>query len=126
MHIINAERLAAIVDSAATRTIGVGEGVALRQEVTLLVQRTKRFVADLMVDQHKFAEVGTSAVLDDGLPAARGRRGIARTQGLQIARTARFHHECAEESHDRQFAIVTEGVELSDALLRARRNAAVR
>src|SRR6476659_7156807 len=116
MHIINAERLAAIVDGAAAGTIRVGERIALRQEVALLIQRTKRFVADFMIDQHELAKVGASAVLDDRLPAARGRRSIARTQRLQVARAARFDDERAKKSHDRQLPIVAEGMELTDAL----------
>src|SRR5262249_5308524 len=109
-----------IVDRAAARTIGIGEWIALREEVALLVQRTKRFITDLMIDQHEFPEVGTSAVLDNGLPAARGRGGIARTQRLEVAGAARLDDERAEEAHHGQFTIVAEGMELPDTLLRAR------
>ncbi len=51
MHVVDAERLAAIVDRAATRTVGIGQRIALRQEVALLVQRAERFVADFVIDR---------------------------------------------------------------------------
>src|SRR5688572_3389662 len=120
VHVINAEWLAAIVDRAATGTIDIRERVALRQEVALLVQRTEGFIADLMIDQHKLTEVRAGAVLDDRLPAARGRRGIAGTQRLEVARSTRLDDECAKESHDRQLTVVAVGMELPDTLLGAR------
>src|SRR5574341_1494438 len=82
MHCVCAERLSAIVDRAATRTIGIGERIALRQEVTLFIDWAERFVAHFMIDQHELTEVRTGPVLNDRLPAARGRRGITSTQWL--------------------------------------------
>src|SRR5678816_3890566 len=122
MHVVDAERLAAIVDRAATRTIGVGQRITLRKEVALLVEGAERFVTDFVIDQHELTEIGAGAVLDDGLPAARGRCGIACAQRLEITRSARLNDERAKETHDGQFTVIAEGMELSDTFLSGRMN----
>ena len=96
VHVIDAEWLAAIVDRAATRTVGVSQRIALREEVALLIERAERFVADFVVDQHKLAEVRTGSVLNNRLPTTGGRRWIALTERLQIARSARLDDKRAE------------------------------
>ena len=106
MHLIDAERLAAIVDRTATRTIGVGQWIALRQEVTLLVQRPEGFVADLVIEQHELAEVRSGPVVDHDLPSAvRIGRG-ARSERIEVLGTLRFDDEGAEEAQHRQLAIM--------------------
>src|SRR5262249_22969620 len=106
VHVVNAERLATIVDRTATWTVCVGQRIALREEVALLVEGAECLVADFVVDQHELTEVGAGTVLNDGLPAARGRCGIACAQRLEVARSARLDDECTEETHHRQFTIV--------------------
>ena len=117
VHVVDAERLAAIVDCTATRTIGVGQRIALRQEVALLIERAERFVADFVIDQHKLAKVRTGAVLNDRLPPTGGRRGIALAERFQVARSARLDNERAEQSHHRQLTVLAIGMELADTFL---------
>src|SRR5262249_50621063 len=68
VHIVDAERLTPIVDRTATRTIRIGQWIALRQEIALPIDRTERFVADLVIDQHELTEIRTGPVLNDRLP----------------------------------------------------------
>ena len=120
VHVVDAERLAAIVDRTATRTIGVGQRIALREKISLLVQRAERFVADFVIDQHILAKVRTGAVLNDRLPPTGGRRWIARTERLQVARSAGLDDERAEQSHHRQLTVLAIGMELADTFLGVR------
>ncbi len=120
VHVVDAERLAAIVDRAAARTIGIRQRIALREEVALLVERAERLVADFVIVEHELAEIRARAVLDHDLPAAGGRRRIAAAERFPIGRAARFNDERTEESHHGQFAVVAERVELADTLLRSR------
>ena len=120
MHVVDAERLAAIVDCTATRTIGVGQRITLRQEVALLIERAEGLVADFVIDQHKLAEVRTGTVFDDRLPTTGGRRWIALAERLQVARSARLDNERAEQSHHGQFAVLAIGMELADTFLGVR------
>src|SRR5207237_8933033 len=76
VHRIDAERLAAIVQRAATGTIGIGQGVSLGKEVALLVDRAKRLITDFMIDNHELPEIRAGAVLDDRLPPARHPGGL--------------------------------------------------
>src|SRR5207247_9689915 len=117
---VDAERLAAIVDRAATRTIGVGQRIALRQEVALLIERAERFVADFVIDQHKLAEIRTGTVFNDRLPTTGCRCWIALAERLQVARSARLNDERAEQSHHGQFAVLAIGMELADTFLGVR------
>ena len=57
MHLIDPERLAAIVDRTTTRTIGIRQRVTLREKIALLVQWSERFVSDLMIEEHKLTEI---------------------------------------------------------------------
>ena len=57
VHLIDTERLAAIVQRPAARTIGIRQRIALRQEVAFFIQRTERFVADLVIEEDELAEV---------------------------------------------------------------------
>ena len=120
MHVIDAERLAAIVDRAATGTVCIGQGIALRKEIALFIQRTERFVADFVVVEHEFTEVRTGAVLDHDLPAAGGRGHGAAAEGFPIGRTTGFDDEGSEHAHHRQLTILAVGVELADAFLGVR------
>ena len=106
VHVVDAERLAAIVDRTATWAIGIGQRIALRQEIALLIERAESLVADFMIDQHKLAEIRAGPVLNDRLPAAGGRRGIACTERLQVARSARLDDKRAEQAHHRQLTVL--------------------
>src|SRR4029079_1725984 len=96
VHLIDPERLAAIVQRTATRTIGVRQRITLRQEVTFFVQRTERFVADLVIEQDELAEIRASPVIDIDLPPALHFPVWTAAQGVNILRALRFHHEGAE------------------------------
>ena len=119
VHRINAERLAAIVQRAATGTIGIGQRVTLGEEVALLVDRAERLIANFMVDNHELAEIRAGAVLDDRLPPARHLGGLPFAQWIKIFRPARLHHESPEEAHHRQLAVIAVGMELPAAFLGA-------
>ena len=101
VHRINAERLAAIVQRAATGTIGIGQRVTLREEVALLIDRAERLIANFMVDNHELAEIRAGAVLDDRLPPACHLGGFTFAQRIKIFRPARLHHEGPEQAHQR-------------------------
>ncbi|TKS57928.1 MAG: hypothetical protein EWM72_03352 [Nitrospira sp.] len=121
MHLIDAERLAAIIDRPATRTVGVGQRIALREEVALLIQRTEGFIADLVIEQHELAEVRSGPVIDIHLPAALGfRRRTSTSERIHVLRTLRFHDKGAEETHHGQFTVMAVGMELPNALLHLR------
>ena len=70
MHVVDPERLAAIVDRAATRTIGICQRITLWQEVALLVDGAEGFVADFVIHQNEFPKIWTGSILDDR-PASR-------------------------------------------------------
>ncbi len=120
VHVVDTERLAAIVDRASARTIGIGQRVALGQKVALLVQWPEGLVADFVVVEHELAEVRARPVLDHDLPAAGGRGRIAAAERFPVRGPARLDDERSEEPHDGQLAVVAEGVELADALLGVR------
>src|SRR5262245_47542779 len=96
VHIVNAERLAAVVDRAASWTIRVGQRIALRKEVALLVEGAERFVSDFMVEQHELAEIRTGAVLDHDLPTAGCRCRVPGSERFPIARPPGLDHEGAK------------------------------
>src|SRR5947199_2391824 len=56
VHVVDAKRLTPVVERPASRTIGVGQRIALRKEVPLLVDRTESLIPHLMVDDDKLAE----------------------------------------------------------------------
>ena len=117
VHVVDAERFAAIVQRSRPRTIGVRQRVALRQEVAVLVHRTKRFITHLMINQHEFAKIRTRAVLDHRLPPASVLRGRPRSQRIVVLRPARLDDKHPEQPHDRQFPVITIRMELPSALL---------
>src|SRR6185295_20316904 len=86
MHVVDAERLAAVVDRTAPGAVGIGQRITLRQEVALLIHRAERLIADFVVDQHEFTEVRPRTILNDGLPSAPLRGGITGSQWLEIFR----------------------------------------
>ncbi len=120
VHLVDAEGLAAIVQRAPARPIGIGQGIALRQEVALLVQRAEGLVPDLVIEDHVLAEVRSGPVVDHHLPAAPrfGRR--ARADRVEILRPLRLDDKGPEETQHRQLAVMTEGVELAHPLLHVR------
>ena len=120
VHVVDAERFAAIVQGPRARTIGVRQRVALRQEVAVLVHRTKRLVTHFMVNQHELAEIRARAVLDHRLPPASVLRGGPRSQRIVVLRPARLDDEHPEQAHDRQFPVITVRMELPSALLGVR------
>src|SRR5437879_11247946 len=65
VHVVDAERLAAVIERATARAVGVGQGIALRQEVPFLVDRTEGFIPNFVVDDDKLAEVRAGPVLND-------------------------------------------------------------
>ncbi len=120
VHVVEAERLAPVVQCPAARPIRIGQRITLRKEVAFLVHRAERLVADFMINDHKLAEVRAGAVLDDGLPAAGHRSRVAGPQRVEVLRPVRLHDERSEQTHHGQFAIVAVTVELPPAFLRAR------
>ena len=118
VHVVDAEGLAAVIQRATARPVGIGQRIALREEVALLVHGTKGFIAHLVIDDHELAEVRAGSVLDDRLPAALHRSRIAGPQRIEIVRPFWLHDERAEETHDRQLTIVAVAVELPAAFLR--------
>src|SRR5829696_4862093 len=119
MHVVDAERLAAIVDRTPSGTIRVGQRIALRKKIALLVDGTEGLIPDLVIDEHELTEVRAGAVLDDGLPAAARGSRIPGSERFQVARSARLDDEGTEEAHDGQLTVVAVGMELPDTLLRA-------
>ncbi len=120
VHLIDPERLAAIVDRTATRPVGVSQRIALRQEVALLVQRTEGFVADLVIEQHELAEVRSGPVIDVHLPTGLHFLVGACAQRVQVPGTLRLDDKRAEETQYRQFPVVAVGVELPHPFLHVR------
>ena len=57
VHLVDPERLAAVIDRTASRTIRIGQWITLWQEVALLVQGTECFIADLVIEEHELPEV---------------------------------------------------------------------
>ena len=121
MHLVDAERLAAIIDRAATRTIGVGQRIALREKVALLIQRTEGFIADFVIEQHELTEVRSGRVIDIDLPAGLDfRRRASTSKRIHVLRTPRLHDKGAEETHHGQLTVMAVGMELPNALLHLR------
>ena len=120
MHLIDTERLAAIVDRTASRTIGIRQRIALGQEVALLVQGAEGFVADFVIEQHELAEVRSGPVIDVHLPAARDLLVRACPQRIDVARSLRFHDERAEEAQHGQLTVMAVRMELPHTLLHLR------
>ena len=84
VHVVDAERLAAIVDRAAARTIGVGQADRAAAGSRPSYSRAECFVADFVIHQHEFPEVRTGPVLDDDLPTTRGRGGVAVPERFEV------------------------------------------
>ena len=83
----------------------------------MLVHRPKRFIPNLMVNQHKFPEVRTCTVINHDFPAARGFRRWTSSKRFIIFRTTWFNHKYAKHTHDRQLPIIAVGMELASSLL---------
>src|SRR2546422_11730518 len=98
VHVVDAERLAAVIERATARAVGVGQGIALRKEVPLLVDRTESLIPHLMVDNDKLAEVRAGPVLNDRLPSTPHLGGLAGTDRIEIARPFRLDHKVAEHA----------------------------
>ena len=122
LHVVHAERLAAVVQRAGHRAIDVGQRIALRNEVALLIQWAERFIADLVIKQHELTKVRAGSILNNRLPAALGGLRIPGAQRLQILRAFRFDHKRPEEAHHGQFAVVAVRMELAAPLLLRGRN----
>src|SRR5207245_1935616 len=82
MHVVDAERLAAVIERAAARSVGIGQRVALREEVPLLVDRAEGFIPHFVVDDDKLAEVRARAILNDRLPPAPHLGGLTRADRI--------------------------------------------
>src|SRR5262245_34484691 len=98
MHLIDAERLTAIVDRTAARTIGIRQRVTLGQEVPLLIQRTEGFVADLVIEQDELAEVRSGPIIDVHLPARFHLSIWTAPERIQVLRSFRFDDKPSEET----------------------------
>src|SRR5690242_8168487 len=120
MHLIDPERLTAIVDRTASRTIGISQRIALGEEVTLLIQGTEGFVADLVIEQDELAEVRSGPVIDVHLPTGLHLSVRAASERIQIFRSLRLDDKPAEETKHRQFAVVAIRVELPHTFLHVR------
>lgn len=88
-------RLAAEIEQARRRTIGVRMRIALRQHVALAVQETERFIARLMIDNDKLTEVRAVRHIDDGFPAA---LHLLRRKRAEETRAARLDHERSQKA----------------------------
>ena len=86
LHVVDAERLAAVIQRAGHRPIDVGQRIALRNEVAFLVHRTERFIPHFMIENTNSRKSRPGAVLDDGLPSAVHRRRLAGSQRIEIFR----------------------------------------
>ena len=120
MHLIDAERLTAIVQRSTARTIGIRQRVALRQEVALLVQWTEGFVADFVIKQHELAEVRSRPVIDVDLPTALHFLVRPAAYGVEVLRALRLDDEGPEETQDGQLAVMAPRVELTHTFLHVR------
>ena len=98
VHVVDAERLAAVIERATARAVGVGQGIALREEVPLLVDRTESLIPHLMVDDDKLAEVRAGPVLNDCLPSTPHLGGLTRANRVEIARPFRLDHKGAKHA----------------------------
>ena len=98
VHVVDAERLAAVIERTTTWTVGVGQGIALRKEVPLLVDRTESLIPHLMVDDDKLAEVRAGPVLNDRLPPAPELGRLTRADRIKIARPFRLDHKGAKHA----------------------------
>src|SRR3989475_13292981 len=85
VHVVDAERLAAVIERATARAVGVGQGIALRKEVPLLVDRTESLIPHLMVDNDKLAEVRAGPVLNDRLPSTPQLCGLTRPAPIKLS-----------------------------------------
>src|SRR2546428_11938534 len=85
VHVVDAERLTPVVERATARAVGVGQGIALRQEIPLLVDRTESLIPHLMVDDDKLPEVRAGPVLNNRLPPAPHLCGLTRADRIEIA-----------------------------------------
>ena len=117
MHLINAERFAAVVQRAAAWTIGVGQRIPLGQEIALLVDRPEGFVTDFVIEDHVLAEIRARAVVNHHLPAAPGFGRRSQADWFKVTRALRFHHKGSKQPHHRQLAVVAVAMELADAFL---------
>src|SRR5207302_9467962 len=98
VHVVDAERLAAVIERATAWAVGVGQGIALREEVPLLVDRTVSLIPHLMVDDDKLPEVRAGPVLNDRLPTAPHLGGLTRADRIAIARPFRLDHKGANHA----------------------------
>src|SRR5712691_2353803 len=98
VHVVDAERLAAVIERATARAVCVGQGIALRKEVPLLVDRTESLIPHLMVDYDKLPEVRAGPVLNDRLPSTPHLCGLTRADRIKIARPFRLDHKGAEHA----------------------------
>src|SRR5436309_9708408 len=98
VHVVDAERLAAVIKRATARPIGIGERIPLRKEIPLLVDRTESFIPHLMVDNDKLAEVRAGPVLNDRLPSTPHFGGLAGSDRIEIARPFRLDYKGAKRA----------------------------
>src|SRR5207245_6423286 len=68
VHVVDAERLAAVIERATARAVGGGQGMALREEVPLLGDRTGSLITHPIVDGEQLTEVRGGPVLNDLRP----------------------------------------------------------
>ena len=118
MHVVDAERLTAVVQRAAAGTIRVRERVTLGEEVPLLVHRTEGFITDFMINQHEFTEIRPHRGINDRLPAASHLGRLTLAERIEIPRPLRFHHKGPEHAHHGQLTVIAVGMELAPAFLR--------
>ena len=85
MHIIDAERLAPVIQRAAAGAIRIRQRITLREEVALLVDRTERLIANLVIDQDELPEVRPLWRIDNRLPTAAHLSGVSLSEWIQIA-----------------------------------------
>src|SRR6266545_4948922 len=98
VHVVDAKRLTPVVERPASRPIGIGERIALRKEVPLLVHRAESFVSYFVVDDDKLPEVWAGPVLNDRLPSTPHFGGLAGSDRIEIARPFRLDHKGAEHA----------------------------
>ncbi len=98
VHVVDAERLASVVQRPGARPIGIGQWIALRQEVPMLVDRPEGFVTDFMINDHEFTEVRTRAIFNHHLPATFCLCSRTGSQRLPVLGIPWFHNEGTGET----------------------------
>ena len=122
LHVVHTKRFASIVQRPRDGSVHIGDWIPLRNKVTMLIDRTKGFIADFMINEDELAKIRTGAVFDDRLPTTGHRCRFPCTERIQIRRTLWFHHKSAHQAHHRQLTIIAVTMKLPSPFLHRRWN----